>query len=180
MLELGVVRSKGRKWHLKTDSRSAEPFKAELAVAAAYVLWLAACSPSIKTPDVRLRSIDQKSADTTVVGLEIVNPNRFPLRVMSVDYDVSIGDRLCGRGRRSEGLFLDARDTTVADFPLVIDYAGLLSSIPALLTDSVVFSVKGSYLVSTIVGRRRFGFGGERKVAVKDELQSFINGLFED
>jgi len=66
-----------------------------------------------------------------------------------------------------------------ADFPLVIDYAELLRSTPALFTDSVAFSVKGSSVVSTIVGRRRVGFDGESKVSVKDELKSFINGLFE-
>jgi len=148
--------------------------------AAAIVLLLAACAPSVKSPEVRLRSIDPRSADTTVVGLEIVNPNRFPLRVMSVDYDVSIDDRLCGKGRRSEMLFLDARDTTLADFPLLMDYAELLRSITALFTDSVVFNVKGRYVVSTFVGPRQFGFSGERKVAVKDEVKSLLNGLFED
>jgi LEA14-like dessication related protein len=125
--------------------------------AASVVLLLAACAVSVKAPEVRLRSIDPKSADTTFVGLEVVNPNRFPLRIMSVDYDVSIGDRLCGRGRRSEVLFLDARDTTVADFPLVIDYAELLKAIPALFTDSVVFSVKGRYVVSTFVAHGNSG-----------------------
>ncbi len=147
---------------------------------AAVALLLAACGPAIKAPEVRLRSINATSADETVVGLEIVNPNRFPLRVLSADYTISIGDRLCGKGRRSEALLLDARDTTVADFPLAIDYAELVKSMPALLTDSVVFSVKGSYVVSTIGGRRRFGFSGERKVAVKDEVKSFLNRLFEN
>ncbi len=158
------------------------PVRIRLLVAplVAAALLPTACAPSITAPEVRLRSIDPRSADTTSVGLEIVNPNRFPLRVMSVDYDISIGDRLCGRGRRSDALFLDAFDTTVADFPLVIDYVELLKSIPALFTDSVVFGVKGSYVASTIVGRRRFGFSGERKVSVKDEAKSFINGLFED
>lgn len=151
-----------------------------LAVPAAIVLLLSACAPSVKAPDVRLRSIDARSADTMMVGLEIVNPNRFPLRVLSVDYDVSIGSRLCGKGRRSEVIFLDAGDTTRADFPLLIDYPELLKSIPKLFADSVVFGVKGRYVVSTFAGRRNFGFSAERNVAVKDEVNSFIKGLFED
>ena len=151
-----------------------------VASAAAIVLLLAACGPAIRTPEVRLRSVGARSAEGTVVGLEIVNPNPFPLRVLSVDYEVSVGDRVCGKGRRSEELVLDARDTTLADFPLAIDYAELLKSMPALFTDTIVFSVKGRYVVSTVVGRRSFGFSGERKVAVKDEVESFINGLFED
>lgn len=141
---------------------------------------LFACGPAVRAPEVRLRSINATSADETVVGLEIFNPNRFPLHVLSVDYEVSVGKRLCGRGLRSEALFLDAGDTTLADFPLAIDYSELAKSIPALPNDTVVFSVKGRYLVSTFVGRRRFGFSGERKVAVKDELKSFIEGLFEN
>jgi len=143
-------------------------------------LLLAACGPAVRAPDVRLHSINVRSADETVVGLEIVNLNRFPIHVLSVDYEVSIGNRLCGKGSRPEELFLDARDTTLADFPLAIDYPALLKSIPTLFADSVVFSVKGRYVVSTFVGRRRFGFSGERKVSVKDEVKSFIQGLFDN
>ena len=150
------------------------------APAAAVALLLAACGPAVMAPEVRLRSINARSAEETVVGLEIVNPNRFPLRVLSVNYEVSVGDRLCGKGQRSEALFLDAGDTPLADFPLAIDYAELLKSMPALFTDTVVFGVKGRYVVSTFAGQRRFGFSGERKVAVKDEVKSFIKGLFEN
>jgi LEA14-like dessication related protein len=153
---------------------------ARLFVPAAAALLLAACVPQVKTPEVRLRSINTKSADETVIGLEIVNPNRFPLHVLSVDYEISVGKRLCGRGRRSEQLFLDAGDTTLADFPLAIDYAELLKSAPALFTDTVVFGVKGRYVVSTFLGRRQFGFSGDKKVALKDEVESVIKGLFEN
>ena len=151
-----------------------------VAPAGAVVLLLAACAPAVVAPEVWLRSINASSAEQTLVGLGIFNPNRFPLRVLSVDYEVSVGERLCGKGQRSEALFLGARDTTLADFPLAIDYSELLGSIPTLFTDSVVFSVKGRYLVSTFVGRRSFGFNGERKVSVKDEVKSFLKGLFED
>jgi LEA14-like dessication related protein len=151
-----------------------------LAVSAAVALLLATCGPVVRAPEVRLESINVTAGEQTVVGLDIINPNRFPLHVRSVDYEVSIGNRLCGRGQRSGALLLDARDTTTAYFPLAIDYAELLKSIPTLFADSVAFSVKGNYVVSTIVGRRRFGFDGERKVAVKDEVESFIKGLFEN
>jgi LEA14-like dessication related protein len=147
---------------------------------AAVVLMLAACGPAIKTPEVRLRSINARSAEATMVGLEIVNPNPFPLRILSVDYEVSAGEHVCGKGRRLEELLLDARDTTLAEFPLAMDYRELLRSIPVLLADTVVFSVKGRYVVATFVGQRRFGFSGERKVAVRDEVESYIKGLFEE
>jgi hypothetical protein len=73
-----------------------------------------------------------------------------------------------------------ARDTTLADFPLAIDYAELLKSIPVLFTDSVMFSDEGRYIVSTFIGRRRFGFSVERKVSAKDEVKSFIQWLFDN
>ena len=149
-------------------------------VSAAVILLLAACGPAVRAPEVRLRSVNALSAEETVVGLEIVNPNSFPLHVLSADYEVSVAGRVCGKGRRSEELVLDARDTTLADFPLAFDYPELLKSMPALFTDTVTFSVKGRYVVSTFAGRRSFGFSGERKVAVKDEVESFIKGLFED
>lgn len=147
---------------------------------AAVALALASCGPAIRAPDVRLRSVKTVSSKETVVGLDIYNPNRFPLRILSVDYEVAIGERLCGKGRRADKLFLDARDTTFADFPLAIDYAELLKSLPALFTDTVVFKVNGRYVVATFVGRRQFGFSGERKVSMKDEVKTFLNGLFED
>jgi LEA14-like dessication related protein len=146
----------------------------------AVVLLLVACGPTVRAPEVWLRSINSTSAEETVVGLGIFNPNRFPLHVLSADYEVSVGKRLCGKGRRSEALFLDASDTTLADFPLAINYPELLKSIPALFTDTVVFNVKGRYVVSTFVGRRQFGFSGERKVAAKDVVQSFVKGFFDD
>ena len=98
--------------------------------------------------------------------------------MQSVDYEVSVGKRLCGRGRRKEPLFLDARDTTEAEFSLSLDWGGVAEALPALLTDSVVFGVKGSYVVSMVFGRRRFGFDGRRTVSVKDEVGSFIENLF--
>jgi LEA14-like dessication related protein len=136
------------------------------------------CGPGIRAPEVRLRSVSARSAQETVVGLAIYNPNRFPLRVRSVDYEVSVGEKLCGSGRREEPLFLDARDTTDAEFSLTLDWGGVAKAIPALLTDSVVFGVEGRYVVSTVFGRRRFGFNGRRTVSVKDMVGSFIENLF--
>jgi|GEM_PF-1289086 LEA14-like dessication related protein len=136
------------------------------------------CVPPVKAPEVRLRTIGLDSLQEPIVGLAIYNPNPFPLHVQSVDYEVSLGDRLCGRGRRSQPLFLDAHDTTSADFSLSVDWTSLGEAIPLLLTDSVVFGVKGSYMVSTVFGRRRFRFNGSRAVSVKDEVSSFIENLF--
>ena len=136
------------------------------------------CRPGIKAPEIRLRSVSARSSQETVVGLAIYNPNRFPLRVQSVDYAISVGEKLCGKGCREEPLFIDARDSAVAEFGLSLDWNGVAEAFPSLLTDSVVFGVKGSYVVSTVFGRRRFGFDGRRTVSVKDEVRSFIENLF--
>jgi LEA14-like dessication related protein len=136
------------------------------------------CKPGIKAPEIRLRSVSARSSQETVVGLAIYNPNRFPLHVQSVDYAISIGEKLCGSGRRDEPLFVDARDSAVAEFGLSLDWNGVAEAFPSLLTDSVVFGVKGSYVVSTVFGRRRFGFEGRRTVSVKDEVRSFVQNLF--
>jgi hypothetical protein len=139
---------------------------------------LAGCAPSVRAPDIWLKSMSARTPDQTVLDLGIYNPNRFPLRVMSVDYQVSVGDRPCGSGRRDEPLFLDARDTTNAEFILSIDWSGVASALPALLSDSVVLGVKGSYVAATLLGRRRFRFAESRTVSVKDELNSLIRSLF--
>ena len=137
-----------------------------------------ACRPGIRTPEFQLRSVSAKSSKETVVGLAIYNPNRFPLHVRSVDYEISVGEKLCGIGRREEPLFLDARDTTEAEFSLSLDWNGVAEAFPSLLTDSVVLSVKGSYVASTMFGRRRFVFDGRKTVSVKDDVRSFIENLF--
>ncbi len=141
---------------------------------------LLACAPAIKTPEVRLTSFSARSADEAVVGLAIYNPNSIRLRVLSVDYEVSAGQRLCGRGRRDEPLVLAARDTTEAEFSLSPDWGAVVAAIPSLLADSVVFGVKGTYAVATALGRRRFGFEGSRTVSVKGEVRSLIESLFEE
>ena len=130
-----------------------------------------ACKPGIRAPEFQLRSVSARSSQEAVVGLAIYNPNRFPLHVQSVDYEISVGEKLCGKGRREESLFLDARDTTDAEFSLSLDWNGVAEAFPALLTDSIVLSVKGNYVVSTVFGRRRFGFDGCKTVSVKDEVR---------
>jgi hypothetical protein len=148
-----------------------------LVLAAALLL---ACVPAIRTPEVRLTSFSARTTDEAVVGLAIYNPNHVSLRVLSVDYEVSAGGKLCGRGRREEPLVLAARDTTAAEFFLSPDWSIVVGAIPALLADSVVFGVKGTYVVATALGRRRLGFEGSRAVSVKDEVRSFIENLFEE
>ena len=137
-----------------------------------------ACRPGIRAPEFQLRSVSARSAQETVVGLAIYNPNRFPLHVLFVDYEISVGDRLCGKGRREDPLFLEARDSTDAEFNLSLDWNGVAEAFPSLLTDSVVLGVKGNYVVFTVFGRRRFGFDGRRTVTVKDGIRSFIENLF--
>lgn len=137
-----------------------------------------ACRPGIRAPEFQLRSVSARSSQETVLGLAIYNPNRYPLHVQSVDYEISVGEKLCGKGRREEKLFLDALDTTDAEFSLSLDWDGVAEVFPSFLADSVVLSVKGSYVASTAFGRRRFGFDGRKTVSVKDEVRSFIERLF--
>jgi LEA14-like dessication related protein len=157
--------------------RSLAAGKSRLLPALLFAAFLA-CKPGIKAPEFQLRSVSAKSSQETVIGLAIYNPNRFPLHVQSVDYEISVGEKLCAKGRREEPLFLDARDSTDAEFNLSLDWNGVAEAFPSLLTDSVVLGVKGSYVVSTVFGRRRFGFDGRKTVSVKNEVRSFIEDLF--
>ena len=136
------------------------------------------CRPGVRAPEFQLRSVSARSSQETIIGLAIYNPNRFPLRVQSADYEILVGEKVCGKGRREEPLFLDARDTTDAEFSLSLDWNGVAEAFPSLLTDSVVLNVKGGYVVSTVFGRRRFGFDGSKTVSAKDEVRSFIENLF--
>jgi len=140
---------------------------------------LLGCGPGIRTPEIQLRSVSAKSAREAVASLAIYNPNRFPLRVQSVDYQVSIAGEIFGRGRRSEPLLLDARDTTNAEFDMSLDWGEIAKAVPSMLKDSVAVGLEGSYVAATIFGRRRFGFKGERTISLKDEVKSFIENLFQ-
>ena len=172
-----------------TDNRLRSPISAGLPyrMRAGIALWpllatvaFVSCRPGIRAPEFEFRSVSVGSAQETVVALAIFNPNRFPLRVQSVDYEVLVGEQPCGRGRRDEPLFLDARDTTEAEFGLSPDWCGVAVAIPALLSDSVELGVKGSYTVATVFGRRRFGFEGRRMVSVKDDVSSYLEQLFSE
>ena len=147
-------------------------------LAALVVVVLCSCRSRISVPEIRLQSVSLRSAEETVIGLAIFNPNRFPLRVLSVNYEVSVGEKVCGRGRREEPLFIDARDSTDAEFSLSPDWSRAGEVVPLLLSDTVVFGVKGSYTISTVFGRRRFVFEGRRTVSVKGEVDSLIQSLF--
>jgi len=97
------------------------------------VVTVLGCRPGIVAPEFQLRSVSAMSSQETVIDLAIYNPNRFPLHVQSVDYEVSVGEKLCARGRREEPLFLDARDSTDAEFNLSLDWNAVAEafSLPA-------------------------------------------------
>ena len=74
---------------------------------------------------------------------------------------------------------MGARDSVPANVLLAVDYANLAKSLPNLLKDTVIVKLDGSYRVKTAFGARRIGFSTERRLAVKDQVRSFLDRLFD-
>jgi LEA14-like dessication related protein len=119
------------------------------------------------------------SRDTADVGLVVTNPNSFALDVLSAEYRITVGDNPCGSGRHDTPIHVGARDSAPANVLLAVDYANIARSLPSLLKDTVVVKLDGSYRVKTMLGTRRLGFGTERRIAVRDQVRSFLDGLFD-
>lgn len=140
---------------------------------------VAGCGRAVKPVDIRLAGASFTEAGIAVARLVIANPNRFDLDIIGADYEVTIGDNVCGSGRRDEPFHVGARDSVQAEFDLAIDYASLARSLPQLLEDTVAFTVDGHYTVMTVIGRRQLPFRAERKVALKAEIGSMLQHLFD-
>jgi LEA14-like dessication related protein len=161
-------------------SRTAETPARALGAAVAVVLaLLTGCGPAVKPVDVHLTGVTFSGTNEAVAQLVLANPNGFDLDMLGAEYRVMVGDNVCGSGRRDEPLHIGARDSAAAEFNLTVDYAGLARSLPMILKDTVAFKVDGSYTVKTIVGRRKLPFRAERTAAVKAEIGSMLDRLFD-
>jgi LEA14-like dessication related protein len=142
------------------------------------LLVFTACGPLVKPVSVHVTGVSFSSRDTAEVTVVLGNPSRFALDILSAEYRITVGERRCGNGHHDTPIHVGARDSTEAGIRLAVDYEELLASLPELLRDTVAVKLDGSYQVKTALGARRVGFSTERRIAVKDQIRSFLDGLF--
>jgi hypothetical protein len=133
----------------------------------AALVW-AACAPEPSLPLVRFAGIETVG-DSLLVELRLVNPNRQWFELSRLGYAAVIAGETLASGRREAAVAVRGGDSTVARFPLRVDYARAFASIGRLWADSLELRLDGEYRVPGLVcarrGRlavtRRFGLGAE-------------------
>lgn len=110
------------------------------------VLWWAlSCAASFETPEVAVAGIRAVSLGVTggraAVELEVTNPNDRELRVVGLRYRIEVEDPEGGEGEwsvltegvRSEGVTLEARDTTRVSVEVPFEYRVVGATVRSLL-----------------------------------------------
>lgn len=77
---------------------------------------------------IRIRDLSFNSA-TFTVRFEVVNPNRFDVRLDEVTYTLQLNDRQIGTGDIRERIEIDGRERKSVELPIRIKYADLVSAV---------------------------------------------------
>lgn len=122
-------------------------------------------NPSVRILDVRVASLGLTSG-RALVDLEVVNPNRFSLRVQSFDYVLEIEDgdgsdewAELATGRAPEAIPVAGRDTAVVSLDVPFQYRAVQSAIGAYLREGRVgYRFRGDALVRGPLGNVELPF----------------------
>ena len=108
----------------------------------------------MEKPKAELKTVEVKNADgkgaLLLFGIEVENPNPFPLKVDSVQYVVELAGRKLAEEKIDTPTEVAAKSTAVVQLPMRLMYADLFTSIGDFLrNDFAAYRLKGS---------ARFGF----------------------
>ncbi len=117
------------------------------------VLALSGCTlynaRNMQKPKAELATIEVKSTDgkgtLLLFGIRVENPNPFPLKVDSVQYEVEIAGRKLAEEKIAQPTEVAAKSTAIVQLPMRLKFADLFSSIGELLrNDFAAYRLKGS------------------------------------
>jgi LEA14-like dessication related protein len=117
---------------------------------------------------------NENMVDLTVL---IHNRNRFSARASDMEYKVSIGGEVIGRGHTPQVLSIGGRDSLVTHFPMNYDMAAMARVLPQILQDTVVVRVDGTYRLRSVVSRPKLSFSTERRIPIKARLGGVFKSL---
>lgn len=131
---------------------------------------LAACSaafqePTVRVLDVRVASLGLTSGSARV-ELEVVNPNRYGLRVQTLDYILEIVDRngedgwaRLATGSAPDAIDVPGRETTTVSLEVPFQYSAVQNALSTFLRDGELgYRLRGDAIVRGPLGNVRMPF----------------------
>ncbi len=135
------------------------------------------CGWLVKPAEVELVGLTFPGENLVDITVLIRNRNPFSARASDLEYKISIGGEVIGRGRTPQVLSFGARDSLVTHFPLSYDMAALSRVLPQILQDTVVVRVDGTYRLRSLLSSPRLPFATERRIPVKARLGGIFQSL---
>jgi LEA14-like dessication related protein len=137
------------------------------------VLALAGCSglffeePAITLKEIHVRQISLTDASLVFVG-EIRNPNRYELRLKSLDYTVYLNDRETGGGALQKEISVPASSTTSVEIPVTARFGSLGGIVKMYISgQDLPYRIEGKALVKAGLFDRTFPFSHSGTLSTK-------------
>ena len=141
------------------------------------LLFCCGCGWLVKPAEVELVELTFPSENMVDLTVLIHNRNPFSVKASGLEYQVSIGSEVVGRGQAPGVLLFKGRDSLQTHFPIKYDPAALVRALPQIMQDTVVVRVDGSYRMRSLLSRPKLSFSAERRIAVKDRLGGILKSL---
>ncbi len=135
------------------------------------------CGWLVKPAEVELVGLAFPNEDVVDITVLVRNRNSFSAKASDMEYRVSIGGEVIGRGRTAQVLSIGGRDSLVTHFPMNYDIAALSRALPQILQDTVVVRVDGTYRLQSVLSKPKLSFSTERRIPVKARLGGIFKSL---
>jgi LEA14-like dessication related protein len=136
-------------------------------------LFLVSCLGWIlEKPSFVLREITLNPRSITelniLLSLDIQNPNRFDLTLVSFEYTVYIDNEVIGNGRLEKELLIPSSSITRVQAPVAANFKNLAGSLKAVFAGftgkDVSYKIEGKADVKTLFGSFNFPFSKEGRI----------------
>ena len=135
------------------------------------------CGWLVRPAEVELVGLAFPSENVVDITVLIHNRNQFSATASDLEYRVSIGGEVIGRGHMSQVLSIGGRDSLATHFPMDYNIAALSRVLPQILQDTVVVRVDGTYRLRSVLSRPKLPFSTERRIPVKARLGGIFKSL---
>jgi LEA14-like dessication related protein len=101
-------------------------------------------------------------------GIEVQNPNRFDLKLRSLEYVAILNDREVGHGQTQTGVTIAQLSSSLVQIPLQADLGNFGPVVTALLTGQPLkYKIKGSAVVEASLGKATLPFSKSGEIKIK-------------
>ena len=103
-----------------------------------------------------------------LLGLDVQNPNRFDLTLMSFEYTVYLNNEEIGKGRLEKEILIPSSSITQVQAPVAASFknlgGSLMSIIAGMTGKDVSYKIEGKAEVKTFFGSFNFPFSKEGRI----------------